>query len=59
MVNSAEQPEGQADAGQPPPPEQDIVTPHNVQASSNKGIDYDKLVGKDDFCSLFCQFSVT
>lgn len=46
MVNNSVEAEGQGEAGQPPPPEEDIVTPHNVQASSNKGIDYDKLVGK-------------
>lgn len=49
MVNNSIETEGQNNAGQadqPPPPEEDIVTPHTVLASSNKGVDYDKLVGK-------------
>lgn len=46
MVNNSVEVERQGEAEQPPPPEEDIVTPHTVQASSNKGIDYDKLVGK-------------
>ncbi|KAG0713165.1 Tryptophan--tRNA ligase, cytoplasmic [Chionoecetes opilio] len=48
MVNTAVEGEGQqeAGAGQLPPPEEDIVTPQSVQASSNKGIDYDKLVDR-------------
>lgn len=51
MVNNSVETEGQAEAGQPeqsPPPEEDIVTPHTVLASSNKGVDYDKLVGKEE-----------
>lgn len=51
MVNNSVETEGQGEAGQPeqpppPPPEEDIVTPHTVLASSNKGIDYDKLVDR-------------
>lgn len=52
MVNNSIETEGQGEAGQPEhpplPPEEDIVTPHTVLASSNKGVDYDKLVGKEE-----------
>lgn len=51
MVNNSVEAEGQGagEPKQPPPPEEDIVTPHTVLASSNKGVDYDKLVGKENF----------
>lgn len=61
MVNNSVEAEVQNEVGQleqPPPPEEDIVTPHTVLASSNKGVDYDKLVGKEEFsCGLFLELS--
>lgn len=50
MVNNSVETEGQGEAAQPEqlPPQEDIVTPHTVLASSNKGVDYDKLVGKEE-----------